>query len=115
MAKKAANAEFHKYVKFLWVLYFSIFGLIVLLFTTISLGWLGFMPTFEDLENPRSNLASEVYSSDQQLLGKYYIENRSNIHFDDLSPNVINALIATEDARFTEHAGVDARSIFRVI
>ena len=58
MAKKAANTEFHKYVKFLWVLYFSIFGLIVLLFTTISLGWLGFMPTFEDLENPRSNLAS---------------------------------------------------------
>jgi penicillin-binding protein 1A len=115
MAKKAAGAEFHKYVKSLWIFYLSLFGFIFLLFTTISLGWLGFMPTFEDLENPRSNLASEVYSSDQQLLGKYYIENRSNIHFEDLSPNVINALIATEDARFTEHSGVDARSIFRVI
>lgn len=115
MAKKAANTESHKYLKFLWIFYFAICGFILLLFTVISLGWLGFMPTFEDLENPRSNLASEVYSSDQQLLGKYYIENRSNIHFEDLSPNVINALIATEDVRFTEHSGVDARSIFRVI
>ncbi len=115
MAKKASNAQFHKYVKFLWVFYFSICAFIVLLFTVISFGWLGFMPDFKDLENPRSNLASEIYSSDQQLLGKYYIENRSNVHFEELSPNVINALIATEDARFTEHSGVDTRSIFRVI
>jgi len=103
MAKKAAKNEFHKYVKSLWVIYISIFGFIFLLFTIISLGWLGFMPSFEDLENPRSNLASEVYSSDQQLLGKYYIENRSNIHFEELSTNVKNAFIATEDDRFNEN------------
>ncbi len=115
MSKKAANNESKKYLKRLWIIYASFFGFIILLFTCISLGLFGFMPTFEELENPRSNLASEIYSSDQVLLGKYYIENRSNIHFEDLSPNIVNALIATEDARFTEHAGVDMRSIFRVI
>ncbi|MCK9613039.1 MAG: transglycosylase domain-containing protein [Bacteroidales bacterium] len=115
MPGKSTKNESKKYIKFLWIIYASFFGLIVLLFTTISLGLLGFMPTFEELENPRSNLASEIYSSDQALLGKYYIENRSNIHFEDLSPNIINALIATEDARFTEHAGVDIRSVFRVV
>ncbi len=115
MSKKTANDGSRKYLKFLWILYASVFGFLIVLFTCISLGVLGFMPTFEELENPRSNLASEVYSSDQVLLGKYYIENRSNIHFDELSPNVVNALIATEDARFTEHSGVDVRSLFRVI
>ena len=115
MAKKAENSDFRKYTKAIWIVYFSLIGIIFLLFTTISLGWLGFMPSFEDLENPRSNLASEIYSSDQQMLGKYYIENRSNVHFEELSPNVVNALIATEDARFTDHSGIDARSVFRVI
>ncbi len=115
MSKKAANNESKKYLKRLWIIYASFFGFLVVLFTCISLGLFGFMPTFEELENPRSNLASEIYSSDQVLLGKYYIENRSNIHFENLSPNIVNALIATEDARFTEHAGIDMRSIFRVI
>lgn len=115
MAKKAVNQEFHKYLKVLWIAYAAFIGLVLILFTFISLGALGFMPTFEELENPRSNLASEIYSSDQVLLGKYYIENRSNVHFEDLSPNVVNALIATEDARFTDHSGIDVRSLFRVV
>jgi len=115
MAKKAVNSEFHKYLKVLWIAYASLIGLVLILFTFISLGALGFMPTFEELENPRSNLASEIYSSDQVLLGKYYIENRSNVHFEELSPNVVNALIATEDARFTDHSGIDVRSLFRVV
>ncbi|MEI6764374.1 MAG: transglycosylase domain-containing protein [Bacteroidota bacterium] len=113
--KKAGDkGEFSKYVKYFWILYASVAGFIVILFTIISLGWMGFMPSFEELENPHSNLASEIISADQVLLGKYYIENRSNVHFSDLSPNLINALVATEDARFTEHSGVDMRSIFRV-
>ena len=115
MAKKAVNQEFHKYLKVLWIAYAAFIGLVLILFTFISLGALGFMPTFEELENPRSNLASEIYSSDQVLIGKYYIENRSNVHFEDLSPNVVNALIATEDARFTDHSGIDVRSLFRVV
>ena len=115
MAKKNAMAEFQKYVKYLWVSYLAFWGVVILLFIVISFGWLGFMPSFEDLENPRSNLASEIISSDQQVLGKYYIENRSNVHFEELSPNIVNALLATEDARFIDHSGVDARSIFRVL
>jgi len=107
--------EFKKSIKFLWVIYFSLIGAITLIFIAVSLGWFGFMPTFEELENPKSNLATEIYSADQVMIGKYFYENRSNIHFEDLSPNLVNALIATEDARFTEHSGVDARSIFRVI
>lgn len=115
MAKGNSNTDFRKYLKTLWIIYASVFGLLLVLFTFISIGLFGFMPTFEELENPRSNLASEIYSSDQVLLGKYYIENRSNVHFDELSPNVVNALVATEDARFIDHSGIDVRSLFRVV
>jgi len=87
----------------------------LILFTAISLGWLGFMPSFEELENPNSNLASEIISADQQLLGKYYYENRSNIHYSELSPELINALIATEDIRFEDHSGVDSKALARVV
>lgn len=72
------------------------------------------MPTFEELENPQSNLASEVISADGQILGFIGVENRSNVAYDEISPNVINALIATEDVRFYEHSGIDLRSLGRV-
>ena len=72
------------------------------------------MPSFEELENPKSNLASEIYSSDNKILGKFYIENRSNIHYSDLSPNLVNSLIAIEDVRFRQHSGIDAKAILRV-
>ncbi len=92
---------------FIWIGFFLFFSL-------LSLGLLGFMPSFEELENPKSNLATEIYSSDGSLLGYIGIENRSNIHYKDLSPNLVNALIATEDARFFEHSGIDMRSLLRV-
>jgi len=113
--KSKGGNKFHFSIKRFWLIYTSIFFFFVLLFFFLSMGWLGFMPKFEDLENPKSNLASEVISADQQLLGKYFIENRSNIHYQELSPHLINALIATEDARFMEHSGVDTRSLFRVL
>ena len=117
MSKKTNgnSTNFNFYVKRFWMIVASLFLFIVLLFTLLSLGWLGFMPSFEELENPKSNLASEIITADQQILGKYYIENRSNTHYNELSPALINALIATEDARFEKHSGVDTRSIFRVI
>ncbi len=117
MPKKTSgnSTNFKLYVKRFWITVVSVFLFFVLLFTLLSLGWLGFMPSFEELENPKSNLASEIYTADQQVLGKYYIENRSNIHYNELSPALINALIATEDARFEKHSGVDTRSIFRVL
>lgn len=77
--------------------------------------WLGPLPSFQELENPRSNLASEIYTSDMQVLGKYYYQNRSNVSFKHLSPNLVNALKATEDIRFEEHSGIDIRGLFRVL
>ena len=72
------------------------------------------MPTFEDLENPENNLASQVYSEDGKLLGKYYYQNRSYVDFKEVSSNLVNALIATEDIRFYDHSGIDARGLARV-
>ncbi|MCD4680924.1 MAG: transglycosylase domain-containing protein [Bacteroidales bacterium] len=109
------RSKVRRFLKWFWIIYFSILGLILILFISISLGWLGFMPSFEELENPKSNLASEIISADQQLLGKYYFENRSNIHYSDLSPNLIQALLATEDIRFEDHSGVDGKALIRVI
>jgi len=106
--------DFSYWKKRFWISYCIVLIFIALLFTAISMGWLGFMPSFEELENPKSNLASEVISADQELLGKYYIENRSNSHYSDLSPNLLNALIATEDSRFYNHSGVDTKAVFRV-
>jgi penicillin-binding protein 1A len=104
-----------KYLKGFWISYIIVILLIAVFFVGIAYGVFGKMPTFEELENPKSNLASEVISCDGKLLGKYYIENRSNAQFQDLSPNVINALIATEDARFEKHSGVDMIAIVRVM
>jgi len=103
------------WLKRFWTAFAITLVLIVIMFFAISMGWLGFMPSFEELENPKSNLASEVISADQELLGKYYIENRSNVHYSDLSPALVQALIATEDVRFEKHSGIDGRAMFRVI
>jgi len=88
---------------------------LIILFTNISHGKLGFMPSFELLENPPSSLATEVYSEDNVLLGTWYRENRSKTEFSELSPYLVDALIATEDERFYSHSGVDFRSLARVI
>lgn len=77
-------------------------------------GYFGPMPSLEVLENPKSEEASELYTADNELLGKYWRENRSPIDFEQLSPNVVKALIATEDYRFEEHSGIDLRGMFRV-
>lgn len=115
MAKQAnQNTGFRKYIIRFWLTFASAILLVILLFFAISMGWLGFMPSFEELENPQSNLASEIISADQELLGKYFIENRTNISFSELSPNLINALVATEDIRFRKHSGIDIRAFARV-
>ncbi len=81
----------------------------------IFLGILGPVPSKQQLHIINNPLASEVFSSDGKLLGRYYVENRSNIGFDEISPNVINALVATEDARFYEHRGIDEIALMRVL
>ncbi len=78
-------------------------------------GAFGALPTKDELKAIRNPLASEVYSEDSRLLGKYYIQNRTNVDFRDISANILQALVATEDARFFKHEGVDTRSMFRVL
>lgn len=110
-----------KYRRLINTLYFLFFGgilffLTYLLAVNMNLFWLfGKMPSVEDLDNPKSEIASEIISSDGKVLGKYFYENRSPATFDEISPNVINALIATEDVRFTKHSGIDPRSMVRVL
>ncbi|MCH5243956.1 MAG: penicillin-binding protein [Lentimicrobiaceae bacterium] len=117
-AKQSKNQEsqksFKRYRHILWGIFGSVIALVALLFCGISWGLFGFMPSFEDLENPTSSLSSEIISSDQQILGAYYIENRTNVEFNELSPYLVQALVATEDSRFYSHSGVDLRSLGRV-
>ncbi|MEE4177739.1 MAG: transglycosylase domain-containing protein [Bacteroides sp.] len=114
MNKKRLSGK-QKYLRNFWLIVLSPFALLLLLILTISIGLWGFMPTFEELENPRSNLASEIYSADGELLGTFYIHNRQNVKYEEITPNMVHALLATEDIRFHHHSGVDVRSIFRVI
>ena len=79
------------------------------------MGFYGKIPTIDELKSIRNVEASEVYSADGELLGKYYLQDRSAVLYQDISKNVINALVATEDARFFEHHGIDYRSLIRVI
>jgi len=109
-----SKEENKKYVKRFWQICLGGVGFVVLLITSVGLGLFGELPTFRDLENPKSNLASEVISSDGQVLGSYYIQNRSNAKFKELPPSLINALIATEDVRFYEHSGIDLKGTFAI-
>jgi penicillin-binding protein 1A len=100
-------------IKF-WIIFSVAILMVVLMFVGISNELFGPMPSFEELENPNSSLASEVYSADGKLLGTYFIENRSNVDYSELSPNLVSALIAAEDIRFAKHSGIDKRALFRV-
>ncbi len=102
-------------VKILWRVFLGGLAFFIVTIVAITMGWLGYMPSMKELENPESAVASEVYAADGSLLGKYYIKNRSNSKFSEISPNVINALIATEDERFAEHSGIDGIAVLRAI
>jgi len=102
-------------VQILWRIFLGGFGLLVLMLLCANFGLFGKMPSVEELQNPEADLASEIYSSDGVLMGKYYSENRSEVKYNEISPNVINALIATEDERFYDHSGIDAQALARVV
>lgn len=101
--------DINYYKKKFWKLFFYGLGVMALFFTLASWGFFGSMPSFEDLENPESNLATEVISSDGVTIGKFYNENRTPIKYEDLPQSLVKALVATEDERFYEHSGIDAR------
>jgi len=114
MAKKKTKG-FVKYKRWFWGITLGGFSFIVLVFLLASRGFLGVLPTFEELENPENNLATEVISSDGKTLGKYAAENRTPIKYKDLPNNIVEALIATEDERFYEHSGIDFRGTARAV
>ncbi len=106
-----------KVKKIIW----GIFGLgflsLLLIFTLISIGWIGYLPKLEELQNPIDKSATEIYSADMQLLGRYYRgnDNRVPINYMDIDKTVVNALIATEDVRFYRHSGIDFKALMRVV
>lgn len=102
-------------VRILWRVFIGGFLFVLLMFLCANFGLFGKMPSVTQLQNPEADLASELYSSDGELMGKYYSENRSEVKYSEISPNVINALIATEDERFYDHSGIDAQAVGRAI
>lgn len=101
-----------KKLKWLWYAFAAPF-----VFIALMLIWAFFsdLPSLQELENPKSNLATEIITADGQIMGQYFRENRVNVAYKDLNPNLVNALIATEDERFYEHSGIDIKALFRVV
>ncbi|WP_310560188.1 transglycosylase domain-containing protein [Flavobacterium sp.] len=112
---KNTEKDINYYKKKFWKVFFYGLGGLLLFFLFASWGLFGSMPSFEDLENPDSNLATEIISADGVILGKYFEKNRSQLKYSDLPKNLVDALVATEDARFYEHSGIDGRGTLRAI
>lgn len=100
----------YRNVRLFWILALSPFVLAVICLTSIAV--FSDLPSFDELENPKSNLATEIYTADGRVLGKFFRENRTNARFSEISPHVVHALVATEDERFYEHSGIDFRRLF---
>ena len=121
MVKKKKTASNHKHpyrwhLRVFWLLFWgSVLGATAI-FSAAALGYLGPMPDLQQLENPKTNLATQVFSADGEVLGKYYYnDNRTPITFDELPQNIVDALIATEDERFYSHSGIDWRGTLRAV
>ena len=112
---KNTEKDINYYKKKFWKVFFYGLGGLLLFFLFASWGLFGSMPSFEDLENPDSNLATEIISSDGVILGKYFEKNRSQLKYSDLPKNLVDALVATEDVRFYEHSGIDGRGTLRAV
>ncbi len=117
MAKKKAETQnFSKYIRWFWITIIGGLLLLVMFFLLASWGVFGEMPDHTRLENPSTNLATEIISSDGELLAKiYHNDNRTPVEFNELPDHLVEALVATEDARFRDHSGIDARGTLRAI
>jgi penicillin-binding protein 1A len=104
-----------KYIKWLWIILLGPFLIFFTMIFLVGAGVLGALPQVDELLNPKNNLATIVYSGDMKILGKYYSENRVNVSFSQLDKDIVDALIATEDARFYEHSGVDGKALLRSV
>ncbi len=114
MNKNLSKADIRKYNFTLWKLLIGGIVLFALFIIAVGFGLFGALPSFRDIEHPKSNQASEILADDGKVLGTYFVQNRSNISYQEISPNVINALIATEDIRFKEHSGIDFKRTFTI-
>ncbi len=102
-----------RYTKLIIVFWLFVLAPFIGLFVLLSQASNSDLPTFEELENPKSNLATEIISADHKLLGKYFVQNRTNVKYEELSPYLIDALIATEDERYRDHSGIDFKGLMR--
>lgn len=114
MNKQLSKEDIRKYNLGIWKLLAAGIVLFALFIVAIGFGVFGTLPSFRDIEHPKSNQASEILSDEDKVLGTYFVQNRSNISYQEISPNVINALIATEDVRFKEHSGIDFKRTFTI-
>lgn len=110
-----ATNKLSKFIRLTWLLVWLPFLVIFLFLSLISLEVFVDLPSVSELQNPKSNLATVIYSSDMKTLGKYYAENRVSVKYYELDHDLVNALIATEDARFHEHSGVDLKALGRAV
>jgi penicillin-binding protein 1A len=112
---KLTQEDIKRYTRNFWKFLGFLFLLGVLFILSVRLGLFGQLPSFDDLENPNSNLASEIITEDNKVLGTYYVENRSNVKYSELSPYLVKALVSTEDKRFYSHSGIDYSRTFTTI
>ncbi|PRD47223.1 penicillin-binding protein 1A [Sphingobacterium haloxyli] len=105
--QKLTDIDIKRYTRNFWTILCGIVVLGALFLVSVRLGVFGKLPSFEELENPKSNLASEILTDDLQVLGRYYKHNRSNVKYSELSPHLVHALVSTEDKRFYDHSGID--------
>ncbi len=112
--KIIASLQTPKAVKWFWIVVTAPFALLLLLLLLTAAGLFGKLPSFEELENPKSNISTEIYSEDGQMIGSFYVQNRSYVDYDEISPNLVAALVSTEDSRFYSHSGIDFISLARV-
>src|SRR5438045_8821675 len=113
--KKTTRPGIKRSIKILWSVFFIGLVLGIIIIIAADLGLLGKMPSIEELQNPSASLASQVYADDGTLMGKYYLQDRVNVNYCDISKYAIQALVATEDERFYDHSGIDPRSAARAI
>lgn len=102
-------------VRKLWKFFLYCFLAFNVLVALLWFGWIGGMPSISEIENPSSALSSEVLAADGTVIGRYFLQDRSNSKYNEISPNVFNALIATEDERFTDHSGIDGVAVMRAV
>ncbi len=112
---KLTQEDIKRYTRNFWKILVGLILFACLFLFSVRMGLFGSLPSFNDLENPNNNLASEIITDDNKVLGTYYVENRSNVRYSELSPYLVKALVSTEDKRFYSHSGIDYSRTMTVV